>query len=233
MRFFRPIIAGARLPERLIACLGAAICIALTILVCSQARLDVSDLPIIVAPLGASAVLVFALPASPLAQPWPVVGGNIISTLVGVCAFELIANTTIAAGVAVGAAILVMSLLRCLHPPGGAAALTAVIGSNEIHAAGYGFAFLPVGINSIALVTLAMFFHHWTGRSYPHKPADLPGGAAAPGIHLADIDAALEDMHESFDISREDLDALLSRAEFHAMARGAGQPTSRPRARSE
>nr|WP_299598739.1 HPP family protein [Sphingomonas bacterium] len=228
MSFFKPIVAGANLPERLIACLGAAIGIALTIVVCAGLPLPPADLPIIVAPLGASAVLVFAVPASPLAQPWPVIGGNILSTLVGVTAFHVIPDGTVAAGVAVGAAILVMSLLRCLHPPGGAAALTAVIGSQGIHSAGYAFAFAPVGINSIALILVAMFFHRATARSYPHRPGNLPATAAPAGLHLADIDAALEEMHESFDISREDLDALLARAERHAAARHDSAPPPAP-----
>ena len=219
MLLFRPIIAGAHLPERLIACLGAAICIALTVVVCAGLPLAASDLPIIVAPLGASAVLIFAVPSSPLAQPWPVIGGNVLSVLAGVAAFNAFPNTAVAAGVAVGGAILVMSLLRCLHPPGGAAALTAVIGSHGIHAAGYSFAFAPVGINSIALVALGMFFHRATGRSYPHHPDVVSQPQSSSGLHLADIDAALEDMHESFDISREDLAALLARAEVHSTAR--------------
>lgn len=219
LRLFTPILAGAHLPERLIGCLGAMICIALTMLLCGQLPLGVADLPVIVAPLGASAVLIFAVPASPLAQPWSVVGGNIVSALVGVGVFHLVPNLTLAAGIAVGGAILVMSLLRCLHPPGGAAALTAVIGGAGIHAAGYGFAFAPVGINSIALVSLGMFFHGMTGRSYPHRPVAPPEVKA--GLHLEDIDAALEEMHESFDIAREDLDLLLSRAELHAIARRA------------
>lgn len=229
MRIFRPILAGASFPARLIGCLGAALCIALTIIICAQTPFRPADLPIIVAPLGASAVLIFAVPASPLAQPWPVIGGNVISALVGVAAFKMIGNPALAAGIAVGLAILAMSLARCLHPPGGAAALTAVIGSHEIHSVGYEFAFLPVGINSIALVTLAVFFHRWSGHSYPHRaPAAL---AAAPaGFHQADIDAALADMHENFDISREDLDILLSRAEQHASRRAAGQWRGRRRA---
>jgi CBS domain-containing membrane protein len=220
MRLFVPIIAGAQFGRRLLACLGAGIGIALTIVVCGGLSLAPADLPIIVAPLGASAVLAFVVPASPLAQPWPIVGGNIVSALVGVAAFNAIPNATVAAGVAVGGAILVMSLLRCLHPPGGAAALTAVIGSQSIHAAGYAFAFAPIGINSIALVSLAMFFNRATGHSYPHRPADVP---PVPGLHPSDIDAALEELDESFDISREDLDALLSRAELHAMARQANR----------
>lgn len=213
------LLAGAHWPERLIACLGAAVGIGLTMVVCAGVPMTGVDLPIIVAPLGASAVLVFAVPASPLAQPWPVVGGNILSTLAGVTAFKLIGQPTIAAAVAVGGAIFVMSLLRCLHPPGGAAALTAVIGSQGIHAAGYDFAFVPVGINSIALVTLGMMFHRATARSYPHQPAP----ALVPGFHATDIDAALEEMHETFDITREDLETLLNRAEAHAAARVRGR----------
>ena len=229
MRFFQPLLAGATLPGRLLACAGAVIGIALTIIVCDGLPPLGPDLPIIVAPLGASAVLVFAVPASPLAQPWSVVGGNILSTLVGVAMFQAIPSLPLAAGCAVGGAILVMSLCRCLHPPGGAAALTAVIGSQGIHAAGFAFAFAPVAINSIALVAIGMFFHRATGRSYPHEPAVAPTGMDAARIQPADIDAALEDMHESFDIAREDLDTLLAHAERHARARAAPLASGRLR----
>jgi CBS domain-containing membrane protein len=229
LQLFRPLLAGAHLRERLVACLGAAVGIALTMVVSAGVPLAGADLPIIVAPLGASAVLAFAVPASPLAQPWPVVGGNILSTLVGVAVYQLMGDTMLAAGVAVGLAIVAMSLTRCLHPPGGAAALTAVIGSGQIHAAGYAFAFAPVGINSIALVTCAMFFHGMTGHSYPHRPMPVPRSGLLP----EDVDAALDDMGESFDIAREDLDALLARAELHAearrTARSAPPPPPRPR----
>jgi CBS domain-containing membrane protein len=209
---FKPILAGATLRDRLASCIGAVVGISLTMFVCAR-LLPASDLPAIVAPLG----------ASPLAQPWPVIGGNVISFLVGVTAFQWIPNPVVAAGMAVGGAILVMSLLRCLHPPGGAAALTAVIGGPAIHAAGYTFAFAPVGLNSIALVLLAASFHRLTHRSYPHRatiaPAAIEREREEAGFHPADIDAALADMHESFDIARDDLDLLLSRAEQHAQTR--------------
>ena len=219
---FRPLLANAGFGRRLVACIGAAIGIALTMVVCSQVPWIEGDLPIIVAPLGASAVLVFAVPASPLAQPWPVVGGNILSTLVGVTAFQAIPNVTVAAGVAVGCAILAMSLCRCLHPPGGAAALTAVIGSAGIHDAGYAFAFAPVGINSIALVSIGIFYHRMTALSYPHEPASPVAVAAAVepgGVRVEDIDAALAETPDAFDIAREDLALLLERAEHFAQAR--------------
>jgi CBS domain-containing membrane protein len=205
-----------------VACLGAAIGIALTVLVCAALPFAPADLPAIVAPLGASAVLVFAVPASPLAQPWPVIGGNMISTLVGVTIYRLVPDTALAAGLAVGGAILVMSLLRCLHPPGGAAALTAVIGPANIHAAGYSLALLPIGTNSLTLVLAGLAFHRATRHGYPHRPALTP--AVQPksdrsGLHLDDIDRALADMSDHFDIAREDLDLLLTRAEHHAQRR--------------
>jgi CBS domain-containing membrane protein len=219
---FKPILAGATLKDRLASCIGAVAGISLTMLICAR-LLPASDLPVIVAPLGASAVLLFAVPSSPLAQPWPVIGGNVISFLVGVTAFQWIPNPVVAAGVAVGGAILIMSLLRCLHPPGGAAALTAVIGGPAIHTAGYAFAFAPVGLNSVALVLLAAVFHRLTHRSYPHRapvsPAAVEREREEAGFQPGDIDAALADMHESFDIAREDLDLLLSRAEQHAQTR--------------
>jgi CBS domain-containing membrane protein len=222
VRLFKPLLSGAQLRERLIACLGAAIGIALTALL-GALLVQGAALPLIVAPLGASAVLVFAVPASPLAQPWPVIGGNTLSALVGVAVYRLVPDAAIAAGLAAGAAILTMSLLRCLHPPGGAAALTAVIGGPTVHAAGFGFALLPVALNSVTLVAAGLLFHRVTRRSYPHRAA----APVAAGLHAADIDAALADLHESFDIAPEDLDALLTRAEWHAARRRAGPPPPR------
>jgi len=220
---FRPILAGARLWPRIVAVIGAAAGIALTVVVCLRFPFSWADVPMIAAPIGASAVLVFAVPSSPLAQPWPVVGGNVLSALVGVAAARFIPEMALAAGVAVGGAILVMSLCRCLHPPGGAAALTAVIGGAAIHDAGFAFAFAPVGLNSIALVALAMLFHRATGHSYPHRPAaqatEIKELREAAGFVPEDIDRALEDMDEGFDIRREDLDLLLTRAELHARSR--------------
>src|SRR5215213_983986 len=85
------------------------------------------DLPWLVAPLGASAVLVFAVPASPLAQPWSVVGGNVISALMGIACARWIPDPALTGAAAVSLAIGAMFVLRCLHPPGGAMALIAVM----------------------------------------------------------------------------------------------------------
>jgi CBS domain-containing membrane protein len=142
---FVPILAGATLRDRLLACVGALTGIALTGLVSATALHGWAALSLLVAPIGASAVLVFAVPASPLAQPWSVVGGNVVSALVGVTAARFVPIPYLAVGFAVGGAILAMSLLRCLHPPGGAASLTAVIGGPAVVGAGYAFPFVPSG----------------------------------------------------------------------------------------
>lgn len=217
LQLFRPILSGVRTGDRLLACLGAALGIAFAMLVSAALPFHGSDFALIAAPLGASAVLVFVVPSSPMAQPWAVIGGNVMSTLVGVAVYRAVPEPVLAASLAVGGAIFVMSLLRCLHPPGGASALTAVIGSDAVHAAGLEFAIWPIGIDSVALVLFGLLFHRLSRHSYPHRPAPAPEA----GLHLSDIDAALAEMHESFDISREDLDALLSRAELHAGRRKA------------
>lgn len=174
-RFFTPILAGATLRDRLIACVGGIAGISLTSLISWIFLPDSLALLFLVAPMGASAVLVFAVPASPLAQPWPVIGGNTLSALIGVACAQVIAIPHVAAGLAVGLAILGMSLTRSLHPPGGAAALTAVIGGQQVAAAGFEFAFLPVALNAVCLVIVGIVFHRGSGHSYPHKPQPVAG----------------------------------------------------------
>ena len=225
--FFQPILAGGTLPDRLLACVGALVGIALTSLLSALLVQPHGSLLMIVAPMGASAVLVFAVPASPLAQPWPVVGGNVISALVGITVARIVPEPAIGAGIAVCGAILLMSLTRSLHPPGGAAALTAVIGGPAVLSAGYGFALVPVGLNALFLAGLGLAFHRVSGHSYPHRPVPAAGHAPVPLVepaHPEDIDRALADLGETFDVAREDLDLLFRRVAFHAALRRGGAP---------
>lgn len=220
MKLFRPILAGATLSERSIACAGAFVAVALT----AAAGFAFSlQSPLLAAPIGASAVLVFAIPASPLAQPWPVIGGNTISAFIGLGVAWAIPDATIAAACAVALAIAVMSLTRSLHPPGGAVALTAALGSPVVAKWGALFPLVPVGLNSLSLVALGVAFHALSRRSYPHRarePAATPGASAAT-LSAKDIDEALAQMGESFDIARDDLDRLLQYAEASAARRQA------------
>ncbi|MGK3141228.1 HPP family protein [Pantoea sp. C2G6] len=175
-----------------------------------------------VAPLGASAVLLFGLPASPLAQPWSVVGGNSLSALAGVMISRLIPDPAIACGVAACAAILLMFWLRCLHPPGGAVALTAILGGPAVQHLGYHFVLTPILLNSLILALVALLFNNLAGRRYPHPlaPQEIkPEPVAMPvPVTRADLQLALQG-GELLDIDEDDLQALLMRAEEIAQQR--------------
>lgn len=234
LRFFNPILAGATLRERLIACVGALIGIWLTSLVCGRIASPGSYLPLIIAPMGASAVLLFAVPASPLAQPWPIIGGNTISALIGLGVAHVVDERALAAGLAVSLAIVVMSFTRCLHPPGGAAALSAVLGGPTVAAWGTLYAFVPVALNSAVIVVLGVTFHRLAGRAYPHHPAPPvvnPHGTLDPpaqlraGFRTEDVDAALRTLHETFDVGRDDVARLLQEVELQAAIRSSGPLT--------
>ena len=227
LRALTPRMAGTNVRERSIACLGALIGIGLAGAISTWAA-GAAHSPLLVAPLGASAVLLFAVPASPLAQPWSIIGGNTISALVGIAVAHLIPDKAIAAGVAVAAAIAVMSLLRCLHPPGGAASLLAPLGGPAAASWSFGFALVPVALNSILLVILGLVFHRFSKHSYPHKAKvvmaathgtkDLPPQLRVE-LTEGDIDAALAEGDEPLDISRDDLHRIVRRAELSALER--------------
>jgi CBS domain-containing membrane protein len=226
LNLFAPILAGVTLRERLLACLGVLIGVTLTGLITALVCGKGAALPYIVAPIGASSVLLFVIPASPLAQPWPIIGGNTISALVGIAVGHLIHEPVLAGGIAVALAILVMTFTRSLHPPGGALALTGALGS-----AGFLFPFVPVALNCLVLVALGILFHRLCRRSYPHvaqvqkvnthHTKDLPAPLRA-GFNAQDIDAALAALGESFDIDRGDIDRLLRQVEQAALARAHG-----------
>lgn len=229
-RLFYPILAGATLRDRLLACLGALVAIALTGMLCGVLFGEGAHLPLIVAPMGASAVLLFAVPASPLAQPWSIVGGNTISAIMGVLSASLINDPIIATGVGVSLAIAAMSFTRCLHPPGGAAALTAVLGGPVVASWGMLFPFVPVALNSCLLVGVGLLFHRLSRHNYPHvvpQPANVhrtsdPAPAQRAGFREEDIDAALAKLNETFDIDRADLGRVLRQVELEAVSRANG-----------
>ncbi|KQP20052.1 HPP family protein [Pseudorhodoferax sp. Leaf267] len=214
------LVAGGRVSrtEVLRAAAGSAIGILVAALV---GRWLAPDLPgtALIAPLGATAVLVFAVPSSPLAQPWPAIMGNTVSALVGVACARLFGDTALAAPLAVGLAIATMFLLRCLHPPGGASALLAVLSHSEP-----GFALHPVFIDTLVIVLAGVAYHRLSGRRYPHAlqpPKPAPPGRSAR-FSSDDLDAALAHYDQVLDISRDDLEQLLHYAESAAYERTLG-----------
>jgi len=118
--------------------------------------LQAENHPMILASTGASAMLIFAIPHSPVSQPWPLVGGHIISAFIGISAYYLIPNPILASSAAIGVAMLAMHHTGSMHPPGGATAVTAVIGGSTVHELGYYFVVVPVFFNSIILLSIAM-----------------------------------------------------------------------------
>lgn len=223
LRAFWPAPLAVDRRERLRATIGALFGIAT---VAGVSHLLAGASPVsawLVAPVGASAVLVFAAPASPLAQPWSVVGGNVVSALVGVACAALVGQVVPACALAVSLAIAAMFALRCLHPPGGAMALSAVL-------AHLGHGHFPVEaalLDSTLLVCLGMVYNALTGRPYPHRPIAPPdqhATAGKPARFLSqDLDRVLARYNQVLDISRDDLENLLQEAEMEGMRRRAGE----------
>ena len=231
---FRPSQGTVRWTERLRASIGAFVGIAATGLAMLLVPVDGKALPMLIAPMGASAVLLFAVPASPLAQPWSIVGGNLVAAVVGVTCGILVPQPIGAASCAIAFTIAGMLALRCVHPPSGAVALTAVIGGRSIHALGYGFVVAPVGAQTLVLLGSALAYHALTGHRYPHAFATTTKPAAAastqpdalPAFSRADLEAALMDRDELLDIAPEDLEMLLRDLQRQAIARASEHVTA-------
>ncbi len=132
-------------------------------------HLEKTDVVMIIGSFGASAVLVYGAIRSPLAQPRNLIGGHILSALVGVTVYKLLAGQLwLAAPVAVATAIALMHATKTLHPPGGATALIAVIGSPKIHALGYIYALVPVGAGAVIMLLVALLINNIPPhRRYP------------------------------------------------------------------
>ncbi len=205
--------------ERVRVALGVGLGVLLAAAICKLAGANAW----LMAPLGASAVLVFALPSSPLAQPWPVVGGNVVSALAGLLVMQLRAGWAGAmvlplplwAGVAVSLAVGLMLALRCLHPPGGGTVLVAVLAGSA--APDWQFLAMPVLANSLLLVLAGVLYNRLTGRAYPYLPA--PAATTAARFAARDIDFVLARRNEFLDLPRGQLQALLEAAEAQAHRR--------------
>ena len=183
-----------------------------------------------IAPMGASSVLLFAVPASPLAQPWNMVVGNTIAGIIGVTCAMYIPNLTEAFSVAVALAIFLMMTTDSLHPPSGAVAITAVLGGESVHHLGYYFIFYPVLLNSVLLLVVAIIFNRLLGKQYP-QVAQLNTRSKDPTptqkvtIQPQDIQDVLEHQTELLDISEYDLQKIILEAQEIANARAVSQYT--------
>lgn len=227
LKRFLPSSIPVSVDERLIGAAGALVAMFI-LAVAAVYWHGVMSLTSLIAPMGASAVLLFAAPHSPLAQPWAFVGGHATSAAVGITCAIVIPDVTVAAAAAVAGSILAMHYLRCLHPPGGATALLVVIGGPAIHDLGYGFMLSPLGLNLVALLGLALVLNNlMPGRRYPVGRARTAETPAAPatelGLDPADLQRALEDMGAYIDVTRDDLNEIYTRAQLHGQQRRMGE----------
>lgn len=187
---------------------------------------------VLVASMGASAMLLFVIPNSPLAQPYPFVMGHVVPAAIGVACALSVDDFHLAAALTVGLSLAVMFLLNCLHPPGGAAALVPIL-THDPQALGFSYVLFPVLTNVLCMLALALIAHRWIlHKEYPvralpkrderHHHSD-PSPLSRLGISHADMTSALKDFDAYLNISENDLLRLYSLAQHNAYVRKFGE----------
>jgi CBS domain-containing membrane protein len=215
LRNFWPGPVRIDLQELLRMALGVALGLLVTGML-SRWWTDVPTSTWMVSSLGASAVLLFGMPASPLAQPWPVLGGTVVSALVGALCQRLVPDLAVAAALSVGLSILLMVPLRCMHPPG------PVLPLSWCWSMPMAWRWWPsILFNVAVLVLCAVVYNTLTGKRYPHPQHSYKGAGSARFVS-ADLDAALSHYNQVLDISRADLEGLLHMAGKAAFQRTLG-----------
>ncbi|MCP5142808.1 MAG: HPP family protein [Chromatiales bacterium] len=208
--------------ERLIALFGGVLGIA-AVMWLTPMFAPAGAAPLLVASMGASAVLVFGVPHVPLAQPWPLLGGHAISALVGITVGQWVADPMYAGPLAVGLAIGAMHYARCVHPPGGATALSAIVSGPAVLAMGYDYFWVPVMLNAGIIFLAALLINApFAWRRYPtvlsrrERPGHEKKKDVEPLFSHEDIAYALRGMDVFVDVSEEELEYLFDLARRHA-----------------
>jgi len=152
------------------------------------------------------------LPSSPMAQPWAVIGGNLVSAIIAIACVNLLDHPILSVPVAVGLSILGMFVLRCLHPPAAATAMLIALGSLS----SFQFALFPVLINSLILVVTGVFYNNMTGKRYPDffNLKNIKNEQVL--INSKEIDLVLSRYNQVIDINKADLAALIGQVEMTA-----------------
>ena len=218
-----PVASRASWKELIRSCIGAGLGLALAGMLVGMVDHFLPHALFLFAPLGATAVLVFAVPSSPLAQPWNCVVGNTVPALYSLLllwAFPTLSQTSMAA-LAVAGAIAIMLALRALHPPGGAVALLTVLSAEQLLPMGW-YLLVPMAALSAVLVAVGVLYHRACGRPYLHQPPQV-AKAQRPATRLAlseqDLEQLLQRFDQSNNLSPEDLGVMLAAAEEDAIKR--------------
>ncbi|HEF4760817.1 TPA: HPP family protein [Pseudomonas putida] len=187
----------------------------------------------LIGPLGASAVLLFAVSSGALAQPWSIVGGYLCAGVVALLVAHVLGRTLGNACLAAGMAVILMCWLRCLHPPAGAVAATTVLADPTTVAMDW-MALGPVMLSAVVMVLCAVAYNNLTRIRYPKRPAEPAPMVPADhppidsqAITADDLKLALADMEAFIDVTPEDLEQLIHISELHAKRRSIGEVLSR------
>ncbi len=230
LRSFGPAVAHTSPTEALRAGLGALIGLGLTGLFILSPAVDLKLGLYLVAPFGATSVLLFALPNSPLAQPWSAVVGNTLAALVGVAVCLVVDDPGLRIALAVGLALSATIAARALHPPAGAVAMTIAMNPDAARALGFWFALTPVATGTLALVLIAIAYARLTGRRYPFRHFDDanrhgthdPAPLERLGLTETELTDLLDRYRQSFNMGVEDLARLIGAAELQAATHRTG-----------
>ncbi len=196
--------------ERLISGIGGGLAILLVFGVTRSTEQELQAQVVLIASMGASAVLLFAVPHGPMSQPWNVIGGHLVSALIGVMMHRAVGDPVLAGALSAGLAITAMHYLGCLHPPGGATSLIPIISGAAADEYGLTLVLFPIAAGAVLMVLFAIVYNlPFAWRRYPlalwsrwGKPATADGYA---DIGHADFVAALAEIDTFVDISEEDL----------------------------
>ncbi len=234
LRSLGPAVAHTSLREALRAGFGALVGLGLTGLFLLSPSVDLQLGLYLVAPFGATSVLLFAVPNSPLAQPWSAIVGNTLAALVGVAVCLMVPDPALRIALAVGLAITATILCRAVHPPAGAVAMTAAMSPDAVQHLGFWFALTPIALGTTALVVIAAFYARLTGRRYPFRQFDDPNRHGTKdadpverlGLSQAELTEILERYRQSFNLGVEDLARLIGAAELQAASHHTGPMTA-------
>ncbi|MCU1750156.1 HPP family protein [Pseudomonas sp. 6D_7.1_Bac1] len=210
------------------AAIGMSLGTLLSVWVCGQVfGMDVALH--LIGPLGASAVLLFAVSSGALAQPWSILGGYLCAAVLALLVAHVLGRTLGSACLAAGMALILMCWLRCLHPPAGALALLLVLADPATIAMDWR-ALAPVMLGATCMLLSALAYNNLTRIRYPkgHSepvavvPADHPP-ADSQAITAEDLKLALADLQAFFDVTPDDLEQLIHASELHAKRRSIGE----------
>lgn len=209
------------------AAIGMALGTMLSVWVCAQV-FGMEVALHLLGPLGASAVLLFAVSSGALAQPWSIIGSYLCAGVVALLVARVLGRTLGSACLAAGMTVVLICWLRCLHPPAGGLAMTLVLADPASIALGW-HELAPVMLGAGVLLTSALAYNNATRTRYPKglaEPAPVVIGTAPvtdPAITAADLKLALADMEQFFDVEPTALEQLIHAAEGHARRRSIGE----------